>query len=66
MPASVRDGAEWRGGVIGYPLSQIYGEVAFIAYHFHWSHDRVMTMEHADRRRWVEEISSINRRVNEE
>jgi hypothetical protein len=52
--------------VIGYPLSQIYGEVAFIAYHFHWSHDRVMTMEHADRRRWVEEISSINRRVNEE
>jgi hypothetical protein len=40
--------------------------VAFIAYHFNWSHDEVMTMEHADRRRWVEEISDINRQINAE
>jgi len=42
------------------------GEVAFIAYHFHWAHDEVMALEHADRRRWVQEISAINSRMNEE
>jgi hypothetical protein len=39
-------------------------EVAFVAYHFHWPHEEVMALEHADRRRWVAEISSINRRMN--
>jgi hypothetical protein len=41
-------------------------EVAFIAYHFHWSHDQVMDLEHGDRRRWVEEISAINSQMNGE
>jgi hypothetical protein len=41
-------------------------EVAFIAYHFHWPHDDVMAMEHADRRSWVAEISGINERMNGE
>jgi hypothetical protein len=52
--------------VIGYPLAALYEEVAFVAYHFHWDHDRIVSLEHADRRRWVEEISAINRRMNEE
>ena len=30
------------GGILGYPLDQLYEEVAFIAYHFHWPHDDVM------------------------
>jgi hypothetical protein len=38
--------------------------VAFIAYHFHWSHPDIMGLEHADRRRWVAEISDINRQMN--
>jgi len=54
------------GGVLGYPLDLIYGEVAFIAYHFHWPLAEVMALEHADRRRWVEEISQINDRINED
>lgn len=36
-----------------------------MAYHFHWSQDAVLNLEHADRRRWVEEISAINQRMNE-
>jgi hypothetical protein len=40
--------------------------VAFVAYHFHWSHDAVLGLEHPERRRWVEEISRINRRLSEE
>ena len=54
------------GGVIGYPLEPLYEEVAFIAYHFHWPHDQVMNLEHAERRRWVSEISTINSRLSEE
>lgn len=49
----------------GYPLGQLYEEVAFIAYHFNWPHHEVMQLEHQDRRRWVSEISDINRRMNE-
>ncbi len=40
--------------------------MAFIAYHFHWSYDDIMNMEHRDRQRWVEEISKINREVSGE
>jgi hypothetical protein len=40
-------------------------EVAFIAYHFHWQLPEILALEHADRRKWVERISSINERVNE-
>jgi hypothetical protein len=52
--------------VIGYPLDQIYEEVAFISYHFHWPLDQVMDLEHADRRSWVEQISAINTQTNAE
>ncbi len=46
-------------------MNALYREVAFVAYHFHWSPDAVMNLEHFDRRRWVEEISAINQRMNE-
>ncbi|HBV97844.1 MAG: phage protein [Peptococcaceae bacterium BICA1-7] len=52
--------------MIGYPVKRIYEEVAFIAYHFHWSHDEIMSMEHRDRRKWCEEISKVNRKLNNE
>jgi hypothetical protein len=65
MSTLVSAGAEWRGGILGYPLKALYEEIAFIAYHFHWAHQAVMTLEHADRRRWVEEIAAINVRLNE-
>jgi len=49
-----------------YPVERIWQEVAFIAYYFHWSHDEIINMEHRDRRRWCEEISRINRQLNDE
>ncbi len=64
LPADVRHGANPGGGVVGYPLEQLLREVAFIAYHFHWSQEELMRLEHADRRRWVEEISGINQAMN--
>jgi hypothetical protein len=38
--------------------------MAFIAAHFHWSSETLLTMEHGERRRWCREISSINRTLN--
>ncbi|NPV90563.1 MAG: hypothetical protein HPY50_07320 [Firmicutes bacterium] len=49
-----------------YPINRIYEEMAFIAYYFHWSQEEIMQLEHRERRRWCEEISSINRKLNDE
>jgi hypothetical protein len=38
--------------------------MAFISYYFHWSEDEVAKLEHADRRRWCSEISSINKELS--
>ncbi len=44
---------------------RVYEEVAFIAYHFHWSYADIMNMDHRERRRWCDEISKINQRLNQ-
>jgi Family of unknown function (DUF6760) len=44
----------------------LYEEVAFVAYHFHWPHETIVNLEHAERLRWVKEISAINERKNNE
>ncbi len=66
MQSQLRGGAQCVGGILGYPLDQLKEEVAFVAYHFKWSHDDIMSLEHRDRRQWVEQISDINQRMNEE
>ena len=40
-------------------------EVAYIAYHFHWTMDSILDLEHRDRRDWVAQISNLNQRANE-
>ncbi len=52
--------------MISYPLGRLYEEVAFIAYHFHWSFEEIMNLEHRERQKWVEEISRINKRMSGE
>ena len=51
---------------MGYPLDQLNEEVAFVAYHLHWTQHEVMEMEHLDRRDWVARVSELNRRGNGE
>jgi transcriptional antiterminator len=46
-------------------LEKIAGEVAYIAYHFHWALDDILEMEHKERHNWIQEISEINKRINE-
>ena len=47
-----------------YPVRALYEEMAFIAHHFHWSHEELMRLEHRERRRWCKEISAINRSLD--
>lgn len=50
---------------MSYPLERIFQEVAYIAYHFHWSLDDILAMEHRERQLWIKEISTINKQINE-
>ena len=40
--------------------------MAYLAYHLHWPMDELLFLEHPERLRWVEEVSRINTRLNEE
>lgn len=52
--------------IVSYPQDRLYEEMAFIAYHLHWSYNQIMDLEHRDRLRWCEEISKINSKINKE
>lgn len=49
-----------------YPSDRLHEEVAYLGYHFHWSYNEIMNMDHRERQRWVAEVARINRRLNEE
>ena len=46
-----------------YAADRLYQEVAYVAYHLHWPLSEIVDLEHPMRRRFVEEISHINRRM---
>jgi hypothetical protein len=47
-----------------YATDRVFEEVAYVAYHFHWSLDELLDMEHPTRHRFVDEIAKINRRIS--
>jgi hypothetical protein len=49
-----------------YTTDRLYEEVAYVAYHFHWSLDEILDLEHPLRERFVSEIAKINRRLSKE
>ncbi|MEA2614844.1 MAG: hypothetical protein QOE72_627 [Chloroflexota bacterium] len=48
-----------------YAADRLVEEVAYVAYHFHWSLDEILDLEHPLRHRFIEQIGSINRRIAE-
>ena len=50
---------------MAYPLAQLRSEVAFIAYHLHWSLDDICALPHLERIEWVNQVSAINKRILE-
>lgn len=65
MQPRFRGGSGEPGGIGGYPLDQLYEEVAYVAYYFHWPLEQILGLEHAERRRWVDEIADINNKLSE-
>ncbi|ACU39207.1 MULTISPECIES: DUF6760 family protein [Actinosynnema] len=45
-----------------YAVDRLHEEVAYVAYHFHWSLDSILDLEHHDRLRYAAEIARINTR----
>jgi hypothetical protein len=47
------------GGVIGYPVDRVYQEVAFLGRYVHWTLAELLSLDHAERQRWVQEVTSL-------
>ncbi len=48
-----------------YASDRLLEEIAYVAYHLHWSFEELLDLEHPDRRRFVEEIDRLNRLAEE-
>ena len=57
LRAVARRGAATAGGIRGYPLDRVRQEAAFLGRHAHWTLTEVLTLDHAERRRWVREVA---------
>ena len=47
-----------------YTPDELYRQVAYVAYHFHWSLDDILDLEHLSRRKFISEIAGINTRIS--
>jgi hypothetical protein len=45
-------------------MENIFKEVAFLAYHFHWDRKSLLDLSHCERHHWVREVSEINEKIN--
>lgn len=43
-----------------YAPDRLHEEVAYLAYHFHWSLDDLLDLEHADRLTYVAQVARLN------
>ncbi|MDX2241498.1 MAG: DUF6760 family protein [Leptolyngbyaceae cyanobacterium bins.302] len=44
---------------MSYPSNQLQEEVACIAFHFHWSLEEILNLDHIGRHSWVIEINKL-------
>ncbi|MFE2379269.1 MULTISPECIES: DUF6760 family protein [unclassified Streptomyces] len=49
-----------------YATERVHEEIAYIAYHFHWSLEDILDLEHRDRRRYAEQIATLVTRASAE
>ena len=47
-----------------YPEQELYKEMSFLSYYYHWDYRTVMTLDHQTRRRFCAEISAIHKELN--
>ncbi|WP_328667233.1 hypothetical protein OG905_09145 [Streptomyces sp. NBC_00322] len=46
-----------------YATEDLYAEIAYIAYHFHWPLSEILDLDHGERGRYIRQIRSINHHV---
>ena len=44
-------------------MNELWQEISYLAYHFHWDLDRLLDLEHGDRIRLLQEVSDLNERA---
>jgi hypothetical protein len=49
---------------VTYATDRLYEEISYLAYHFHWSIDDLLDLEHTERRRYATEIGRINTKIS--
>ena len=47
-----------------YRPERLVEEAAYVAYHFHWSLDEILDLEHPLRRELIEQIAGLNTRLS--
>ncbi|MEV6793627.1 DUF6760 family protein [Streptomyces sp. NPDC051320] len=47
-----------------YATDRVHEEIAYIAYHFHWSLEDILDLEHRDRRRYADQIATLVTRAS--
>ncbi|MFD9636139.1 DUF6760 family protein [Streptomyces violascens] len=48
-----------------YAAANLRSEIAYIAYHFHWSHTELLDLDHLQRRAYIRQITQINQRLDD-
>jgi hypothetical protein len=51
---------------VTYAADRLWEEVAYVAYHLHWSLDSILDLEHPVRTRVIEEIDRLHQRMYEQ
>jgi hypothetical protein len=49
--------------MIRYPVDTLWDELAFLAYHLHWSLDDLLDLEHGDRVQLLDSVARMNDRA---
>jgi hypothetical protein len=49
--------------VLRYPADVLWQEIAYLAYHLHWTMDDLLDLEHMDRVRLVRAVAGLNERA---
>ncbi len=49
--------------MLRYPVDALWQEIAFLAYHLHWSLEELLDLEHLDRVRMVRAVVSLNEKA---
>jgi hypothetical protein len=49
--------------MLRYPVDVLWQEIAYLAYHLHWSLDQLLDLEHMDRVRMVRAVAGLNERA---